>query len=55
MGKKVLTAYERALEEGEFKNKIETARNMKNLGLPIDVIIKSVGLSEDQLRENGIL
>ena len=62
MGRKVLTAYERALEEGiekgreegEFKNKIETARNMKNLGLTMEVIIKSVGLSEDQLRENGI-
>ena len=66
MGRKVLTAYERALEEGiekgreegreegEFKNKIETARNMKILGLSMDVIIKSVGLSVDQLRENGI-
>ena len=60
MGKqKTMTLYERALEEGiekgEFKNKIETARNMKNLGLSMEVIIKSVGLSEDQLRENGIL
>ena len=63
MGRKVLTAYERALEEGiekgreegEFKNKIETARNMKNLGLSMEVIIKSVGLSEEELRENGIL
>jgi predicted transposase/invertase (TIGR01784 family) len=58
-----MTLYERALEEGiergiekgEFRNKIETARNMKNLGLSMEVIIKSVGLSEDQLRENGIL
>ena len=68
MGKqKTMTLYERALEEGiergiekgreegEFRNKIETARNMKNLGLSMEVIIKSVGLSEDQLRENGIL
>jgi predicted transposase/invertase (TIGR01784 family) len=56
MGKqKTMTLYERALEEGEFKNKIETARNMKNLGLSMDVIVKSVGLSEVQLRENGIL
>jgi predicted transposase/invertase (TIGR01784 family) len=54
MGKKVLTAYERALEEGEFKNKIETARNMKNLGLSMEVIVKSVGLTEAELRENGI-
>ena len=63
MGRKVLTAYERALEEGELKGKlegkletkIETARNMKNLGLSMEVIVKSVGLSENQLRENGIV
>ena len=63
MGKKVLTAYERALEEGEmkgqlkgeFKNKLETARKMKILGLSLEIIIKSVGLSEDELRENGII
>jgi len=55
MGKqKTMTLYERALEEGEFKNKIETARNMKNLGLSMEVIVKSVGLSEAELRENGI-
>ena len=63
MGRKVLTAYERALEEGELKGKLEgkletkleTARNMKNLGLPMEVIVKSVGLSEAELRENGIM
>ena len=59
MGKKVLTAYERALEEGreegQLKNKLETARKMKILGLSLEIIIKSVGLSEDELRENGIL
>jgi predicted transposase/invertase (TIGR01784 family) len=63
MGRKVLTAYERALEEGreegreegELKTKLDTARKMKNLGLSIEVIEKSVGLSENQLRENGIL
>ena len=64
MGKqKTMTLYERALEEGreegelkgEFKNKLETARKMKILGLSLEIIIKSVGLSEDELRENGIL
>jgi predicted transposase/invertase (TIGR01784 family) len=56
MGKqKTLTLYERALEEGEFKNKLETARKMKDMGLSIEVILKAVGLSEDQLKENGIL
>jgi predicted transposase/invertase (TIGR01784 family) len=60
MGKqKTLTLYERALEEGreegELKKALETALNMKNLGLSIEVIQKSVGLSEEELRENGIL
>jgi len=71
MGRKVLTAYERALEdgiekgreegelkgklEGKLETKLETARNMKNLGLSMEVIVKSVGLSENQLRENGIV
>jgi predicted transposase/invertase (TIGR01784 family) len=60
MGKqKTLTLYERALEEGreegELKKALETALNMKNLGLSIEVILKSVGLSEEELRENGIL
>ena len=60
MGKqKTLTLYERALEEGvekgEFKNKLETARKMKDMELSIEVILKAVGLSEVQLRENGIL
>ena len=56
MGKqKTMTLYERALEEGELKKALDTARNMKNLGLSIEVIEKSVGLSENQLRENEIL
>ena len=56
MGKqKTLTLYERALEEGKIETKLETALNMKNLGLSIEVIQKSVGLSEEELRENGIL
>ena len=56
MGKqKTLTLYERALEEGKLENKLETARKMKDMGLSIEVILKAVGLSVDQLRENGIL
>ena len=41
--------------EGELKGKLETARNMKDMGISIEVIIKSVGLSEEELKENGIL
>ena len=63
MGKKVLTAYERALEEGmergreegKFKNKLETARKMREDGELLQKIIQYSGLSESQLRENGIL
>ena len=58
-----MTLHERALEESElkgelrgvFKTRLETARNMKSLGLSIEIIQKSVGLSEDELKENGIL
>ncbi len=62
MGRRVLTAYERALEEGiekgreegEMKTKLETARNMKNLGLSPEIIYKSVGLLEEELIKNRI-
>ena len=55
MGKKVLTAYERALEEGEFKNKLDTARKMREFGDTLDKITFITGLSEVELRENGIV
>ena len=55
MGKKVLTAYERALGEGEFKNKLDTARKMREFGDTLEKIKIITGLSEVELRENGIL
>jgi len=67
MGRKVLTAYERALEEGKLEGelkgklegkletKIETARKMIEEGFNIEQIIRIAGLSENQLRENGIV
>ena len=56
MGKqKTLTLYERALEDGKLENKLETARKMKEFGDNLEKIIVITGLSEDQLRENGIL
>jgi len=63
MGKRVLTAYERTLEEGigigklegKLEKALETARKMRELGLSLEVIEKSVGLSEAELKENGIL
>jgi predicted transposase/invertase (TIGR01784 family) len=55
MGKRVLTAYERAFEDGEMNTKLETARRMKEKGFSITEIEEITGLSENQLRENGIL
>ena len=55
MGKRVLTAYERAFEDGEINKALETARRMKEKGFSITEIEEITGLSEDQLRENGIL
>jgi predicted transposase/invertase (TIGR01784 family) len=60
MGKqKTMTLYERALEEGELKGElkkaIETARKMLEEEDSIEKIILITGLSEAQLRENGIL
>jgi predicted transposase/invertase (TIGR01784 family) len=67
MGRKVLTAYERALEEGKLEGelkgklegkletKLETAQKMKTKGFSTSEIQEITGLSENQLRENGIL
>ena len=60
MGKqKTMTLYERALEEGKlegkFETKLETARKMIEEDFNLEQIIRITGLSENQLRENGIL
>ena len=63
MGRKVLTAYERALEEGiekgreegELKKALETARRMSDERFNPEQIVRITGLSEEQLRQNGIL
>ncbi len=41
------------MEKGEFQKAIQTARKMRDLGLSIDIIEKSVGLTERELKENG--
>jgi predicted transposase/invertase (TIGR01784 family) len=43
-----------ALRDGEIKGKLETARKMREYGDTLDIIILITGLSESQLRENGI-
>ena len=55
MGKqKTLTLYERALEEGELKKAIETARKMLEKGFSSLERQDITGLTEDELRENGV-
>ncbi len=58
MGRRVLTAYERAVEEGkeegEFMAKLETARRMWERRFSLQEISEITGLSEVQLMENGI-
>ncbi len=59
MGKRVLTAYERALEEGKLEGRtekaLETARRMRDFGDSLEKISIISGLSEVELRENGIM
>ena len=63
MGRKVLTAYERAFGDGENKGKLEgrletkleTARKMIEYGDSLEKIFIITGLTEEQLRENGIV
>ena len=41
--------------EGELETKLQTARKMKEEGFNDDQIIRITGLSESQLREQGIV
>jgi predicted transposase/invertase (TIGR01784 family) len=41
--------------EGEFKKAIETAQKMQKEGFNSEQIIRISGLTESQLKENGIL
>jgi len=58
-----MTVLDKILEEGELKGiekgiekgKIETARNMMLEGIEVSVIVKVTGLTQEQLKENGIL
>ena len=42
-------------EEGKLENKIEVAQRMREEGDSLDKILRITGLSEAQLRDNGIL
>ena len=42
-------------QEGEFENKLQTAKKMREYGDTLEKIILITGLSESQLREHGIV
>lgn len=62
MGRRILTAYERAVKEGELKGRqegefnkaLETARRMRELGDSLDKVVRVTGLKEVLLNEYGI-
>ena len=39
----------KGLAEGEHRAKLETAKNLKALGIPIDLIIQATGLTEAEI------
>ena len=45
---------EKGKMEGIIEGKIETARNLKAEGIDIAIILKTTGLTEEQLKEAGI-
>ena len=46
---------EQGLEQGIKQARLEDARNLLKNGVPLKVVIKSIGLSEEELRKEGIL
>ena len=42
---------EKGIAQGLEKGKIETARNLKQLGVSIDVIVQATGLSEEEVQQ----
>lgn len=42
---------EEGMEKGRIKEKIETVRNCKSLGLPVETIVQITGLSIDEINK----
>ena len=43
------SAYRKGREEGENKNKIETAKKLKKLNVDIEIIVQSTGLTREEV------
>ncbi len=50
-----MTTAEKLRKEGEFENKIKTARNMFKEGFKLDVVLRITGLTEQELKDHGLL
>jgi predicted transposase/invertase (TIGR01784 family) len=50
-----LRGIEKGFEKGIEKGKLETAKNMKAEGIELSVILKVTGLTDEQLKDAGIL
>ncbi|MCC5814910.1 MAG: hypothetical protein JJT78_09155 [Leptospira sp.] len=47
--------FEKGIVKGKLEKAIDDARMMKEKGLDLSLILEITGLSESQLKENGIL
>ncbi len=44
-------AAKEAWQEGSLQNALQNARNLKNLGVPLDIISKGTGLSNEEIKD----
>ncbi|UOG32254.1 Rpn family recombination-promoting nuclease/putative transposase [Leptospira noguchii] len=51
----IMTTAEKLIKKGEFKNKIETARNMLLKGASLEFILSVTGLTEQELKDHGVI
>jgi predicted transposase/invertase (TIGR01784 family) len=42
-------------KKGKIEGKIEAAKNLINLGVSMEIVIKSTGLSKEDLQKAGII
>uniref|UniRef100_UPI000ABB2945 Rpn family recombination-promoting nuclease/putative transposase n=1 Tax=Leptospira noguchii TaxID=28182 RepID=UPI000ABB2945 len=50
-----MTTAEKLIQKGEMKGKVETARKMFKEGFELDVILRITGLTEQELKDYGVI
>ncbi|MET2995292.1 hypothetical protein ABXT01_05045, partial [Flavobacterium columnare] len=45
------TAFDDGKEEGKIQGKIETAKSLKKLGISIEIIMQSTGLTQEEINK----